>query len=337
MPDFAFIRLETGRYLCGRGPFQRRAEAPPEGTTAFYRNGFDLDDEAPWLVPSEIFETDRLGDLLPDNGSTPLPEIAWSGLGGTDLRGVFDDIIDQIEEGSLKKSVPVLTERGILHRGEPAALVHAIGGIPDNLWGYGHCEGGQGLVGATPEQLFRYEDGVVESMALAGTAPRHEAETFLTDPKEIREHEIVADYLAEILAEVGPVQRSEREVLDLGSIVHFLTRLRVDFGKARPDFDDLIRRMHPTPALGAFPRGDGALRRLLEYRERLRVPSEFGAPFGVWHQGRLSILVAIRCVLWDGRDVFLPSGVGIVEGSRFDREWRELALKRNSVKSLLGI
>jgi isochorismate synthase EntC len=55
------------------------------------------------------------------------------------------------------------------------------------------------------------------------------------------------------------------------------------------------------------------------------------------HEGDFQVLVAIRNLSWDGRDVFLPSGVGLVEGSRFDREWRELALKRNSVKSLLGV
>ncbi|MEZ5431131.1 MAG: hypothetical protein R3F31_08125 [Verrucomicrobiales bacterium] len=38
-----------------------------------------------------------------------------------------------------------------------------------------------------------------------------------------------------------------------------------------------------------------------------------------------------------GREVWLPSGCGIIRESRFDREWRELALKRNSVKALLGV
>ncbi len=337
MEDFAFIKLGQGRYICGVGPFDALASPPPAGATAFYRNNFDLSDPAPWKVPSRVFETADLRILLTENGSTPLPEIAWSGLGDTDVRGIFDEILGQIHDGTLKKSVPVLTERGILHRGEPAALVKAIIAAPESLWGYGFREGGKGVIGATPEQLFTVREGVLETMALAGTAPRHEVHDFPNDPKEIREHELVADYLEELLAPFGKVEREPRTLLDLGSMIHFLTRLRVRFTDPQTDLNDLVRCLHPTPALGACPRGDGALRQLVAYRERLGVPEHFGAPFGAIHEGFFQVLVAIRNLSWDGRDVFLPSGVGLVEGSRFDREWRELALKRNSVKSLLGV
>lgn len=337
MQDFAFIQLGPRRYLCGVGPFQASDRLPEDGHSAFYRNNFDLSDPAPWLIPARTFETSDLRVLLSENGSTPLPEIAWSGLGDGDVRGIFDEILGQIRSGELQKSVPVLAERGILHRGEPAALVKAIIGAPESLWGYGFREWEEGMIGATPEQLFTVEDGVLETMALAGTAPRHEVDDFPTDPKEIREHELVAEYIADLLEPLGEVERSERTLLDLGSIVHFLTRFRVRLREDRTDLSALVRRLHPTPALGACPRGDGALRQLVNYRNKLGVPPGFGAPFGVYHEGFFQALVAIRNVSWRGRDVYLPSGVGLVEGSRFDREWRELALKRNSVKSLLGV
>jgi len=337
MEDFAFLKLAPGRYLCGLGPFVTSDQAPAAGKTAFYRNNFELSDPAPWKYPARVFEASDPRVLVPGNGTTPLPEIAWSGLGDEGVRDIFDEILAQIASGSLKKSVPVLTERGILHRGEPAALVKTISSAPEALWGYGYREGATGVVGATPEQLFLLRDGILETMALAGTSPRHEVEDFPTDPKEIREHELVADYLETLLAPLGVVEREARTMLDLGSIVHFLTRLRVALRPEDRDPDALIRRLHPTPALGASPRGDGALRQLVGYRKRLGVPPEFGAPFGVVHEGVLQMLVAIRNVSWQGREVCLPSGVGLVEGSRFDREWRELALKRNSVKSLLGV
>ncbi|MCB1204831.1 MAG: chorismate-binding protein [Verrucomicrobiae bacterium] len=337
MDDFAFIKLAPGRYLCGLGPFDARESAPGDGRTAFYRNNFELTETQPWKVPSRVFETDDLRVLLPDNGATPLPEIAWSGLGDTDVRAVFDEILSRIHSGTLKKSVPVLTERGILHRGEPAALVKAVNAAPDSLRGYGFREGGRGVIGATPETLFTVQDGVLETMALAGTAPRHEIHDFPNDPKEIREHELVADYLEELLSPFGSVEREPRTLLDLGSMIHFLTRIRVRLLDPRTDLNELVKVLHPTPALGACPRGDGALRQLVEYRRRLGVPEHFGAPFGAIHEGAFRVLVAIRNLSWDGRDVYLPSGVGLVEGSRFDREWRELALKRNSVKSLLGV
>jgi menaquinone-specific isochorismate synthase len=336
MTDFAFIQISQDRYLCGLGPF-RSSESLDGESIAFYRNRFDLSDPRPWKIPAKSFETTDLRILLPDNGATPLPEIAWSGLGDSEVREVFDEILEQIKVGSLQKSVPVLTERGELQRGELAALVKALDIVPDALQGYGYRVGDKGMIGLSPETLFTIEDGLFTTMALAGTAPRHEMGQFPSDDKEIREHELVADYLCERLAPLGEVRRGKRMILDLGTIVHFLTNIQVRLDDHDPDIGELMALMHPTPALGACPRGDGALRKLSSYRERLKAPPEFGAPFGLWYREKFQSLVAIRHVSWDGTSVCLPSGVGLVRGSRFDREWRELGLKRNSVKALLGV
>lgn len=336
MTDFAFIQISPDRYLCGLGPF-RSSDSVDGEVVAFYRNHFDLSDPKPWKIPSKIFETSDLRVLLPENGATPLPEIEWSGLGDTEVREIFDEILAEIENGTIQKSVPVLTERGTLHRGELAALVKALDMVPDALQGYGYRVGEKGMIGLSPETLFTVENGLFTTMALAGTAPRHEMGQFPNDDKEIREHELVANYLCDRLAPLGEVRRGKRTILDLGTIVHFLTNIQVRLHDPAADLGELMELMHPTPALGACPRGDGALRRLSEYRMRLNAPTEFGAPFGLWHDGKFRSLVAIRHVSWDGTQVCLPSGVGLVRGSRFDREWRELGLKRNSVKALLGV
>ena len=336
MEDFAFIQIGKGRYLCGWGPF-RECDSLSDEPVAFYRNRFDLSDLQPWKIPNRIFETSDLRSLLPQNGGSQLPEVAWDGLGDSEVREVFDDILRDIESGRIQKSVPVLTERGKLHGGDPAALVKAMSSVPDALCGYGYRRGRRGMIGLSPEILFTLEDGLFCTMALAGTAPRHEIERFPDDDKEIREHELVADYLCDRLAPLGEVRRGKRTVLDLGTIIHFLTNIQVRLDDPNPDLAKLIALMHPTPALGACPRGDGALRQLTAYREKLRVPPEFGAPFGLWYEGKFRVLAAIRHVSWEGKEVRLPSGVGLVRGSRFDREWRELGLKRNSVKALLGV
>ena len=46
--------------------------------------------------------------------------------------------------------------------------------------------------------------------------------------------------------------------------------------------DFLLRKMHPTPALGPHPRTSETLNSLREWRERLHAPVHFGAPFGVY-------------------------------------------------------
>lgn len=335
--DFAFLKIGPGRFVCGVGPFAGAAEPPSDGRAAFYINDFQLSDPAPWKVPARAFETADVRQLLPENGSTPLPAIEWHGLRDGEFRGIYDEIQREIAGGRLEKSVPVITERGQLNGGDPAALVKAVNGAAEELWGYGYRLGDAGMIGATPEQFLNVRGDQLETMALAGTAPKHEAGDFLSDPKEIREHEFVAHYLIEKLSTIGSMVRETRCVMDLGTLVHFLSRIRVKLNEPVPDLNALIRLMHPTPALGAYPRGEGALRMLCGFRERLGAPPQFGAPFGVSWGGEFRSVVAIRNVSWSGTEMRLPAGCGIIRESRFDREWRELALKRNSVKALLGV
>ncbi len=336
MIDFAFLRLDSGKFLCGKGPFQSlRVGADAE--VAFYHNDFQLGDPAPWKVPAEWSLMSDPRQLLLSNGHTPFPAVEWEGLTDQAFRRIYEDVQSRISCDELEKSVPVLTERGRVRSGDPAALVRAVGSLPDPFWAYGYRFGETGAVGATPERLFSLQGGTLEAMALAGTASKHEAAEFELDDKEVREHQFVADYLANRLAPLGEVRRSSRKVLDLGSIVHFVTRLRVEPRDEATDLEELIDLLHPTPALGAYPRGEGALRQLMQYREALEAPKCFGAPFGVKWEGGFESVVAIRNLSWRGSDVYLPSGCGLIRGSRFENEWRELSLKRNSVKALLGL
>lgn len=336
MIDFAFLRLDSGEFLCGKGPFQALSTSS-DAEVAFYHNDFMLSDACPWKQPAEWFLATDPRQLLLSNGDTPFPAVEWEGLTDQSFRRIYEDVQSRISCHELEKSVPVLTERGRVRSGDPAALLRAVGDLPEPMWAYGYRFGDSGAVGATPERLFSLENGVLETMALAGTASKHEATEFEVDDKEIREHEFVADYLSERLGTLGEVKRGAREVLDLGSIIHFISRLQVELSDDAPGIDDLMTLLHPTPALGAYPRGEGALRQLMAYREALETPKCFGAPFGVKYLGRFESVVAIRNLSWRGSDVYLPSGCGLIRGSRFENEWRELSLKRNSVKALLGL
>ena len=79
------------------------------------------------------------------------------------------------------------------------------------------------------------------------------------------------------------------------------------------------------------------MRMLVGWRERLHCPACFGAPFGLLKDGVFTSVVAIRGVFWNGEVVSIPSGCGVIEASRLVNEWRELRLKREAVKAMLGI
>jgi menaquinone-specific isochorismate synthase len=173
-------------------------------------------------------------------------------------------------------------------------------------------------------------------MALAGTARSEEREILAVDEKEIREHEFVAQSLMAKLADLGTLIRQERNILDLGPIVHFQTLIHVDLEQPI-GIDALLRKLHPTPALGPLPRTQETMELLLGWRQWLGCPPEFGAPFGLWHDKQFHAVVAIRGIWWSGQEVWLPAGCGVIEASRMVNEWRELRLKREAVKSAIGI
>ena len=312
----AVFGTRTGEVLVGYGPFTAFAE-PPSAGVAFYRNDFSLSEEKPWLVP------DRVEVLGRAPAGSPVG-LDWEEPDPSGFAEVFREVSDAIGQGVLEKSVPVVTAKG-RGRCSPDDLLASLVSVPKTLRPYGWIGEEGGFLGATPEVLFRYFDGRIYTMALAGTARSDERVLFAIDDKEIREHEFVAQTLITKLSDLGMVVRNERGILDLGKLIHFQTLIKVELYKYE-EIETLIARLHPTPALGPLPRTRETMNLLMDWRERLDCPVEFGAPFGLLRDGDFEALVAIRMVSWQGDEVSLPSGCGVIEESRLVNEWRELSL-----------
>lgn len=322
-----------GSVLIGHGPFAESAE-PPSAGIAFYVQNFALEDPAPWKTPSCIERTSA--DELTARHPTTLPlSCQWAPLDAAPFSLVFQEIMASIHGGVFEKTVPVVTETGS-SLGSPAeVIIAAMLRQSAPLHSYGWVNAHTGFAGATPELLFSLHGNRLETMALAGTARSEDLEVFAVDEKEIREHEYVAQTLVSKLLDLGEIQRNAREILDLGSIVHFLTVIGLDLRSPQTP-EALIRRLHPTPALGPLPRTAETLSLLVDWRKRLGCPAQFGAPFGLWDDGQFDAIVAIRGIWWEGEKLMLPAGCGIIEASRLVNEWRELRLKREAVKRFLS-
>lgn len=339
MTDIAFFRLPDGRAWIGKGPFEALPTLPAGGGV-FYVNDFDLSDPAPWKRPSVLMEVcqETLAQKAGWNGAQ-LPKVQWSKPATEWFKMAFRRIRREVLARRLEKMVPVLTESGNIVEGHPVRLIERVISAPPNTWGYAWVQEQAGFLGATPELLFRHQGNAVETMALAGTAKPGSHDAFVHDVKEIEEHEIVVRYLQDRLSFLSEVQREPRDLCQAGSLLHFQTRLRVET-KEPLAVDELIQRLHPTPAVGCLPKEESWLARLREYRTQLAVPGFFGAPFGFVEPGQSAtchMIVAIRGVSWCGREAQLPSGCGIVGGSAFDHEWREVRLKRDAVAEMLGL
>lgn len=198
------------------------------------------------------------------------------------------------------------------------------------------------FLGATPERLARVEGGWVESMALAGSAPRDEdphqdqrlGRELLKSSKNREEHQVVVDAVREALASLtveldvghGPC------LLRLPTVQHLLTPVR---GRLAPGAGllDVVERLHPTPAVGGWPRQEAlGLVRELEGWDR----GWYAGPVGwIDPMGNGAFAVAIRSGLLRGNEVHLFAGCGIVGASEPRAEYEEWQLKLRSLLNAL--
>jgi len=329
----AFLDLPGGRTVIGLGPFTTAAK-PPESGVAFYRNDFALKSDEPWWIPArwEILARGELAKRLPGGGLG----CEWSVPEASGFAAVFQEISTAIRGGAFEKTVPVVVEHGLLSAAPGLGLVAAAASCREPHSAYGFIDGDEGFCGASPECLLSVSGRTLHTMALAGTARIEEKEVLAADEKEIREHEYVAQTLVAKLGDLGTVRRGPRGLMELGSIVHFHTPIEVELFNG-PTMDSLVKRLHPTPALGPLPRTPDTMEQLVSWRRRLGTPEDFGAPFGAWVDGEFHVLVMIRGVWWQGRGIALPAGCGVIEASRLVNEWRELRLKRDAVKARFRI
>lgn len=333
--DLAIARLSDGRFAVGSGPFERRDSPPAEGL-AFYKNDFSLSDPRPWRVPAEAFEIADVREFVALSEHS-VPPLAWQEPSRERFERVFGEVKRALVAGRLVKAVPAVSARAsVRHVGNLSrALVAAADDPGGSSALYAFEEAGSGFVGLTPERLFQIDAGRLSTMALAGTARPRDGDAFANDAKELEEHRLVVEALRRRLAQFGKLAEGERRILDVGGMIHFLTEFEVALD-VPPVLDAVIAALHPTPAVGIVPRSDDSLAMLDRMRAELGVPEAFGAPFGVKRGDQFEAFVAIRGVFWRGEDAFLPAGCGVVGASQLDREWAELALKRDWVRSAFG-
>ena len=336
MRDFALIQISPDRFLVGWGPF-RSASAPAADHPAFYINRYFLDSETPWKIP-EAWEVVEAGDLSAMAGQNPRLAVVWEAPDDRLFQALFHSAHSALADSSIRKVVPVLFEEGSLDPGSNPApwLVSRLPAIPPPLLGYGYSIRGEGMIGASPEILFRLEGSRLETMAVAGTRATDHADELLSDQKEREEHNFVIRDIANQLEHLGAVVVGETEILRLPGLAHLMTRVSVQLQRTR-SFDEIVTLLHPTAALGSWPRSKAASD-WLKTADRGIDRHTFGAPFGVrFEDGSSLCLVAIRNVAWNGGKIRIGSGAGILRESQLDRERKELSRKREQVKQLFEV
>ena len=328
--DFALAQLSDGSFIVGSAPFKHSREPAQEGAS-FYVNDFALSEAKPWRIPAVWMRFNSIDELSVKDCSPA--QMDWKEPEFLQFRKIFESIQLKLLQGSLVKAVPVVSARSTLNENSNMAgsLVRSASSDVQSASLCAFQEGGSGFVVLTPERLIKIDGMELETMALAGTATSSNCDEFARDPKEQKEHLLVVDALKNALSALGDVTESDREIMDLGGMIHFLSRFSVKLLDI-PLIDEVINTLHPTPAVGVVPRGRGFAKELCSLRAESEIPDAFGAPFGVKFGDCFESFVLIRGIFWNGNDAFLPSGCGLLRESVLQREWDELALKRDWVK-----
>ena len=213
------------------------------------------------------------------------------------------------------------------------------------------ARGEKTFLGATPERLARVvrdgEDAAttrIETMALAGTSWRGATEAedaalgaeLLANEKNRHEHAIVAATVRDDLAALAvTLHIPERPcLLKLQNVQHLITPIT---GTLRPQVTilDVIAALHPTPAVGGYPREKAlAAIRALERLDR----GWYAGPLGwVAASGEGEFAVALRSAVVAGDEATLFAGCGIVADSDPQTELQESQLKLQVMLHGLGV
>lgn len=340
--DFAFIQTRPRRLFVGWGPFEQLPFRRPE-RPAFYVSDFFLDDPHPWRHPAEWEEmsVDEFAARIASESPAPTDgalHVDWQPAPDEEFTRLFESARAAMQRGDFNKIVPVVFERGEANADPLGWLARELTSLPDGVWAYGYAYHGHGMIGATPELLFRSERRGYATMALAGTRPVARASELLGDPKEMREHRFVVDDIVRRLAPFGNVEIGTIGLMRLPSIAHLITPIYfAENGAEKMSFAEMVRRLHPTAALGVSPRNEAGERWLREADRGVRRRG-FGAPFGLEREDHSALaLVAIRNVQWHRTSLRVGSGAGLLPESRLDREIEELRQKRQQVKAMFGL
>jgi menaquinone-specific isochorismate synthase len=313
----------------------------------FYSSDFFLMEQNPWLAYEHHLEV-GIEEFIPllKPLAQKVPKCQWFNHHKEKFKSAIEDIQKKIKFGELEKAVPFVFEVSKTPMTSAQLISSLLKALefsihyPLHLYGFWEAE--RGLLGASPEILFSLAKTAqntwnLNTSALAGTkeAERNDIKMEI-DPKILHEHDLVIAGIKESLISYGEVVIEKIQELRLPNLAHLKTPIVVKMNQ-KPDLQELIARLHPTPALGAFPRHPGMV--WLQSYQRLIDRKHFGAPVGyIKPQHEVaSFYVAIRNAQWNASEIQIGAGCGIVAESDFNNEWEELNLKISSVKEILAL
>lgn len=300
-----------------------------------------------FLIPSRTVRRDREGEtwsieVVREGAALPEPPVTVKSVSASpsepfsamqlfaepsaeEYEEAVASAVKRIHRGSLIKVVLARTLRVEAGRAlDPTELLRRLRAVEPECYAFAmDLDQGRTVVGASPELLVSRSGREVRANPLAGSAPRAgdpdqdraNAEALGSSAKDRQEHAIVVEAVFRALQPLCHDLRHDPEpiLLATANVWHLSTRFR---GTLRdPAFSslDLVRALHPTPAVCGDPR-DEAMQMI---RDLEPVPRGHYAGAVGWMDanGDGVWALALRCAELYGETARLFAGAGIVADS----------------------
>jgi anthranilate synthase component 1 len=202
------------------------------------------------------------------------------------------------------------------------------------------------IVGSSPEQLVKLENGVASTRPIAGTRPRGksfeedaklEAE-LLKDLKERAEHLMLVDLGRNDLGRVcqyGTVSVSTlMKVERYSHVMHIVSEVS---GRIKPELDAfaLLKAVFPAGTVSGAPK-IRAMEIIDDLEQDQRGP--YAGALGYFsYSGNMDMAITIRTLLWDRGRISIQTGAGLVADSDPATEYQETENKAAAVKKAVEL
>ncbi len=186
-------------------------------------------------------------------------------------------------------------------------------------------------MGATPEQILNLKNKKFQTVALAGTQLIHEK--VIWNQKEKDEQQLVTDFIVDQLLPISIyLNISNPYTFPSGHLAHLKTDIEGEIGSGI-DHIELIKRLHPTPAVCGTPRKT-AQDFILE-NETYNRNFYTGFVGEIHSKNELDLFVNLRCAQFMEDKAVIYVGGGITKDSNPLNEWTETVEKSKTLGQFL--
>ena len=297
-----------------------------------------FDNKKRYLIPDEVsdvyFEKISGSDLFVNKSESDV-----YGYGKEVFEKLVEKALLEIEKGTFEKVVLSRKEILLLTVIDFEMLFLKLIQLYPNALRYVfyHPEIGFWL-GATPEQLMKIKEGKLQTVSLAGTQVINNEGNVVWGEKEIKEQQIVTDYIASCLRPFSnEIVQNEPMTFVAGNLVHIKTDISAQINIE--EVENILSVLHPTPAVCGFPKME-ALKFITDFEGYDRsfyagFLGEWNKDFKTYKENQYDLFVNLRCMSIEKNELNIYVGCGITNGSIPEMEYIETVNKAMTMKRIV--